>query len=161
MDNIEPPRRSVGDKVRKAAAEAGILPNDPLAPVVEALADIPAEVDLRIAPVLAEMRAFTAAAQQAAEQPLVTHDQVKTIIVPALLAAFKWSHAIISVRLLLVAVGVGMGIQWWETPALTCQDDRGGVVCWHWKVAPTLPAEAAQTPQSKSATPQTGTARGK
>jgi hypothetical protein len=40
--------------------DAGILPTDPLGPVMEELADIPGEIERRIAPLLAEVRAATA-----------------------------------------------------------------------------------------------------
>jgi hypothetical protein len=119
---------------------AGIMPNDPLAPVLDALADIPDEVDLRIAPALAEMqaakaeiRAACAAIEKAADKPLMTDHQVKWTVVPALLAAWNvWQ-----MLLLVAAVAIGFGMHWWLTPTLTCQDERGGSFCFYWKVQPT------------------------
>lgn len=44
-----------------------------------------------------------------------------------------------------VVTSLGFGLHRWLTPAppaLTCQDDRGGTVCFYWKVAPEPPGKS-------------------
>jgi hypothetical protein len=64
MDHVAPPSR--GERVRQAARDAGILPSDPLGPVIEALADIPAEVERRIADMRAGLSEVLEQAKKAA-----------------------------------------------------------------------------------------------
>lgn len=141
---------SVGDRVRRAAAEAGVLPSDPMGPVVEALADLPGEVELRIAPVLAQMQAARAAIEQAARRPALTDDQVRYQVVPKLLAAWGAWQTLAGVVLALAAFGVGFGVHWWLTPSLTCEDARGGHVCFVWTQPASEPAEVAQAPAQQT-----------
>ena len=77
-------------RIRQAAVDAGIGPDNALAPFVAAIAqateeiiEAPGEVDERIAPMLAEMRRFYEAASQAASRPLVTEHQLKWTVLPA------------------------------------------------------------------------------
>jgi hypothetical protein len=160
MDRVE-----IGDRVRAAAMDAGVLPNDPLGPVIEVVADVPAEVELRIGPVLAEMRATTAAIaaataaiESAASRPLITNHQIKWTLLPGLLAAWNAWH----VGQVLAAAAIGGGLAWFAlVPHEQCQDERGGTICWHWKKPPTEPAEAQapaaqpqqEAPQAQTATP--------
>lgn len=129
-------RLEIGDRVRAAALDAGILPNNPIGPVIEAVADLPAEVELRIAPVLAEMRAATAAIEKAAAQPLLNGGQIKFELLPALLAAWTAWHVVA----ILVALAIGMGVSWYMfAPPLStqCHDERGGRWCVYWVTPPT------------------------
>lgn len=119
---------------------------------MEALADIPGEVGLRIAPVLAEMQAARAAIEKAGARPLITSGQIRTAILPELLAAWSWGLVVFGVVLLGAAFGAGWGVHWWVAPKLTCQKDRGGVACYYWKVQPTEPpAETAPSVQKPAA----------
>ena len=158
-------RLEIGDRVRAAAMDAGILPNDPMGPVFEAVADLPAEVELRVAPVLAEMRATTAAIaaataaiEAAASRPLITNHQIKWTLVPALLAAREvWLWIMLGV-VFLAGIGAGFVIYHvYFTPPpplpLVCEDERGGRVCYHWLVQPTEPAEEAPAHQQPSQQP--------
>jgi hypothetical protein len=156
-----------------AARDMGIVPGDPAYSFVQFMLSMAeahamehrdhedrlqrllAQAEKQAEKQIAEINTFTAIAQQAANRPLMTSYQIKYDVLPALLGAFKWSQVIIGVLLLLGAVGVGMGIEWLRTPiqpTLTCQDERGGVACGYWKVAPTQPADVTQGPQSKATT---------
>jgi hypothetical protein len=111
------------------------------------LADVPAETELRIAPLLAEVRALmaetrtlTVEAQRAADKPLMTDQQVKWTVLPALLAAWDIWHVLV----LVAAVAVGFGIHWWMTPTLNCAAELGGrTICYRFD-GPPPPAPQTQ-----------------
>ena len=110
----------------------------------------------RDGPILAEMRALTAAAERAADKPVLDPYQVKYELLPALIAAFKGWQAIVGAVLLLAAVGAGMAVQWYRTPELTCdvEPQTGRPICWRWDgpappTRPQAPADAAPPAQPR------------
>lgn len=119
--------------------DAGILPGDPMAAVVDALADVPEEVDLRIAPALAQMKAATAAIEKAAARPMLTSDQIRYDVLPKLLAAYDgfWITMGVMVALAMLAIGFGAG-WWWHggQPEAACHAQDGGIACGYWQQAP-------------------------
>lgn len=137
MDRVD--RRTIGERVRAAAGDAGILPADPLGPVVEALADIPAEVEMRIAPLLAELQET----RNAAAQPL-SDKQVNDIARQLLGGCQGWtrsfvrmsywrSQAVLAIVVLgAVVVGFGAGWRAHSPPSeLACADQTDGSrLCW-------------------------------
>lgn len=156
MDHLTPQQPSVASRVRRVAGEAGILPDDPLGPVVEALADIPAEVDLRIGPALAEMRALTAAVEKIAAQPagtVLTDKQTDDIGRRLLGSCQAWSRGLVRASMwrswaligatVAVVFAAGMGAGWVLTkPAseLQCADQSDGSrACWFYTKLPTPP----------------------
>jgi hypothetical protein len=91
----------------------------------------------------------TAAIESAARRPLLTSSQIKHDLLPALLTAFGGISLALGALLLVLAFTAGMVVQGWKAPTLTCQVERGGLICWTWKVQPTEPAEtAAPAPQT-------------
>jgi hypothetical protein len=146
MDRVD--GRTIGERVRAAAGDAGILPADPLGPVVEALADIPAEIDLRLAPILAEMQE----ARKAAAQPL-SDKQIDDIgrqlmggcqgWARSFVRASYWRSQSILAVALLGAIIVGFGAGWRaHTPPseLACADQADGSrICWMYTRLPTQP----------------------
>ena len=137
MDHVE--HESAREKVRRTAMEAGILPHDPLAAVVDALADIPGDIAKVMTPALAEMQAARAAMERVAERPLLTGDQLRYNVLPALLALTRMWHGLLLVAALGLGFGLGMGVQWYFlTPALTCADQANGSrVCYVFTKPPT------------------------
>ena len=103
--------------MRSAASVAGILPDDVLAPVVEALADAPGEtaqcVSAALAPAMAQIEAFTRQAGQIAARPVLTPAQAEEMA--------RETRSALHVRSLLYALGIlavvsafwfGAGILW-------------------------------------------------
>jgi len=147
------------------------LPGDPLQPLIEAMADLPAAIDSQTVPVLVEgaknlerrtaamieeMRTLTAAAKRAADKPLLDPYQVKYELLPALIAAFKGWQVIVGAGLLAAAVGAGMAVQWYRTPEPTCdvEPQTGRPICWRWDgpappTRPQAPADAAPPAQPR------------
>jgi hypothetical protein len=106
--------RILAAKVRQAAVEAGIGPDSPLAPFVDGLAEAvqavietPVEVDLRIRPILAEMKAARADLEKASSRPLLTSDQIKRDLLPVILALMRETRPFIMAGLFLAAFCVG------------------------------------------------------
>jgi hypothetical protein len=129
--------------------DAGIRPEDPLGPLVaaladavEALAELPAATAREMAPVETRMRELTTTAQQVAQRPLIDTIQIRYEILPHLVAVVRWSQAIIGALLLAAAFGAGCGYMYWRTPTLPVVagitggtshcDDRpdGSRLCW-------------------------------
>jgi hypothetical protein len=137
-------RRVAAARIRTAAADAGIRPEDPLGPLmaaladtVEALAKLPAATAREMAPVETRMRELTVTAQQVAQRPLIDAGQIRYEILPYLLAVAKWSQVLIGVLLLLGAFAAGVGYMHWRTPAVACSPQpNGGVFCGYWAVPP-------------------------
>jgi hypothetical protein len=114
------PPRDLAAKMRVVATNAGIIPGDPLAPVLEVLADIPDEVDLRIAPAVARIEQAIVqinAAAAAANRPLMTSSQIRQDVLPGVLTAVSAGQAIATAVLLLLMFAMGFGTRWWITPA--------------------------------------------
>ncbi len=148
MDLVTRDGSTVAVRVRLAASEAGILPADPLGPVVESLADIPNDLERRMAPILEQLQAFTDAAERTAARPILTDDQVRHSLLPPLLAALNLSQAIIGAVLLVAMFATGMTLQWYRTPALICDPmtRTSRAVCYRFygpPVTPEPPAPAA------------------
>jgi hypothetical protein len=118
-----------------------------VATVADEILEAPTEIELRITPALTRMEAASSSLEKAARRPLLTANQIKYDVMPALLAAWNLWQVLAIVLLMLLAVIGGYGIRWWQAPAETCQPERGGKICWHWAVQPTEPE--AQTPPAE------------
>lgn len=79
MDQLARGLPSVAARVRLAATEAGILPNDPLGPVLEAVAAIPDEVERRIAPTEARLAQLVERVERATSQPPMTNEDLRRL----------------------------------------------------------------------------------
>jgi hypothetical protein len=143
---------SVRDRIRQTAMNAGIMPDDPLAPVLDALADLPDEVDLRIAPVLVELRTFATAVEKSADRPsTLTEKQVDELAKRLAQSCAAWSgglvqaanrkSAAIVVAALAAVLVVGIGAGWWlhaPPSELACGDQADGSrICWMYTRLPT------------------------
>lgn len=123
MDQLTTGVPDLAARIRLAASEAGVVPRDPLAPLVEALADIPADVERRIAPVLLQMAATR-------QHPVVDEGVLRQQLAQAfrtqlgvVTRAVQWRTAVIAAGLLVAALLVGAGGGYWY--AVT---SRGGPV---------------------------------
>jgi hypothetical protein len=160
MDRIG--RVEIGDRVRAAAMDSGILPNDPLGPVVDELAGIPAEVELRIAPMLAKAEAILsrieatgASIEKAARRPMLTSNQIQDDLLPGLLTAFEGLRALATVFLLMIGIGVGIGIHWMLSPTLMCGANIDGrPLCYRWD-GPAPPKQPQADPAAANVPPAT------
>jgi hypothetical protein len=142
MDRMNP--RPIGERVRSAAAGAGILPDDPMGPVVEALAEIPTEVELRIAPLLAELRNASGPAlsdRQADDIGRQLMGGCQGWTRSFVRASFWRSQAVLAVVVLGAVVG-GFGAGWWaHSPPteLACGDQADGSrICWMYTRLPVI-----------------------
>jgi hypothetical protein len=167
MDRIETPA-TLSDRVRAAARDAGILPDDPLESVVEAIGSVPDEISLRVNPLLAQIKTFTARAEQAANRPLLTDGQLRDYALPAVLNAFWWGWAILLALLLIAAYWLGGAVHDWREVPLQCGAhwDDGRPFCYRpdpngeflvppAPATPAAPAAAPATP-APDAKPATG-----
>ena len=110
MDNLT----SQGDlatRIRVAAGEAGILPGDALAPVLEALAEIPAEVRQSLAPLVQQI--------EAVKRP-VDDDKLRYAVAQGihghaatLIREFRLRTSLAIAGLLLAVLLVGVGGGYW------------------------------------------------
>jgi hypothetical protein len=140
--------------------QLGRLQSDPLRHPIEALAvhldalhkmhgeveTLPDDVRRTLAPVLAQMKAFTVAAEQAATRPLLSSHQIKYDLMPVFLAALSWAKALIGAVVLFGVFWLGWGAHWWREPALTCSDQDGGMVCYVWTLPPVQQVPREQHP---------------
>jgi hypothetical protein len=132
-------------RIRLAAGEAGIASGDPLGPLIEALAELPAELE-RVAD-----RAERATERLSAAPPM-TDKQVNAVAFRMLDATQRlaWTrdirNALIGAVALFIAFGLGVGAdRWWhrDDPAVPivagitggttrCDPPRpdGGKLCW-------------------------------
>jgi hypothetical protein len=114
MDHVSGKPACISDRVRAAARDAGVLPEDPLGPLVEAIGGVPDEIESRMAPLLAQMRNFTAAAEQAAGRPpaALTPAQIDKLgrqLAARCDAALEWRTTVIFLCVL-AAAGVFGGV---------------------------------------------------
>jgi hypothetical protein len=131
--------RTIAERVRSAAGDAGILPGDPLGPVVEALADIPAEIDLKLK-TLVEAQKVPLTGQQIDDigRHLLGGCQAWS---RAFVRTSFWSSQVILALVILGAVVVGFGAGWraHSPPSeLACGDEPDGSrICWMYTRLPT------------------------
>ena len=110
MDNLT----SQGDlatRIRVAAGEAGILPGDALAPVLKALAEIPAEVRQSLAPLVQQI--------EAVKRP-VDDDKLRYAVAQgihghaaSLIRAFNLRTWVGAAGMILAALAIGAGGGYW------------------------------------------------
>jgi len=148
--------------IEAAGREMGIVPGDPAYPFVRFMIGMADAHAARLAQLLerietmsdhqlAAITAFAAAAEKVAGRPLIATHQVQNNLLPPLLAAFERARVIITALLLIGAVGVGMGVQWWRTPALACDGATadGRRICYRFDGPP----PAAPAPRAESQVP--------
>jgi hypothetical protein len=136
-------RLEIGDRIRAAALDAGILPNDPLGPMYEALADLPYEIERITTETRADLQAVLeqAKAQAGGELARNAARELPMAIERAVLERFRWWAVLGGAALVLVAA-VGFGAGWWYrgpspivagltggTPRCDDQPD-GSRLCW-------------------------------
>jgi hypothetical protein len=76
--------------------------------------EVPAEVDLRITPILAEMKAVREDIEKAARRPLMTSDQIKRDVLPAVLGIMNGVRPFIAAALFVAALWIGGGLGYWR-----------------------------------------------
>jgi hypothetical protein len=140
MDSLTPepsgPGRAKAARMRRAGLDAGIGPDSPLAPLIEALAQLPVDcealfdglagdlIEIRDAAKadraaqIAAMRTATAAIEKVSARPLITSYQIERDVLPALLANFKakvvvWTSVALA-GTLAVGAGIGVGVSEWR-----------------------------------------------
>lgn len=145
-DNVIP--MGAADRVKAAAREAGIGPAEPLGPVIEAIADIPGEIDRALDQHAAEMAAMlkkhAAQMSEVSAQPQITMEEIQALnraaarhaqseMTHAACALVKhqvWTlssiGAVAMVAWGLVCGGIGAAAVWASRPALTYQDQADG-----------------------------------
>ena len=178
MDNITP-LPSASERVKAAAREAGIGPAEPLGPVIEALADIPGEVnqslDQHAATISELLRKHAALISETAPEATITVEDIRTLsraagrnaqseMVYAAQAVVKqlyWRMTAIGAAALLtgglVCGGLGASIMRFVTPlppVLTYADQPDGSRIGYYFVraatrAADVPSSAAPPPTKK------------
>jgi hypothetical protein len=154
MDNVsgKPAGKPVdiSDRIRAAALDSGVLPKDPLGPLVEAIGDVPDEIEARIAPFLAQVKTFTITAQQAADRPLMSTHQVKYDLLPAIVAAISWGKSLVGAVVILASIGIGWGAHWLATQLQCDLVYNGRSICYRDNgPGPPQPAPPATTPRGR------------
>jgi hypothetical protein len=140
-------RETPAARIRLAGQEAGILPDDPLVPFVDAVAQAVHEIDYRLvalpgqiteamAPLVSRTEQLIRVAERAADRPLLTDVQIKSAM-PHLLASIGWSKAMIGALLLIAAFEGGHLYSTWGVPETHCFNQQGGVFCGYWQSPPT------------------------
>lgn len=128
MDHLD--KRPFAATVRALMQSVGVLPDDPLGPLIEKLAELPEETRSALAPVLAEMQVARGAITTAASKPVTAtlsdqhvadlgarlaqqhHTHVNDLIRAENLRS--WAMMVCAAVALLIAVGSG----WWLHAAI-------------------------------------------
>jgi hypothetical protein len=132
----------ISDRVRSAMADAGISPDDPLWPVVETLAGIPAEVRGDVAHLLKRTDVLVATAGRAADRPILSDSQIRGELIPALVSSIPWWCAAFGLVMMLLAAAGGYGLRWYDEPTLQCGDFGDGSAGCYYRTRPTPSAPA-------------------
>jgi hypothetical protein len=160
MDHVTP-RRFPGDW-EALASEAGIPPNDPLWPILRAMADHAARADAA----LARIEAMPPSLDMTPEQVNIIARVVGRSTdqhVRQFADASKTRSWALAAAAILVSSAIGYGVCWKTTPnlpELTCGNldtqQSGtrlrGTACWYWTVLPTED-QASPSPATPAATP--------
>jgi hypothetical protein len=155
MDGLAPLADKPGDighRMRLAAADLGIGPEEPLAPLIEASAAAAEQLDTRlvalprqlaeaIVPLIAIAERSVVASEKAADRPLITGQQLRYDVVPLLLAVIRPIAAVAMAGALTAALGIGWSIRYFTEPALPipqvgCQQLPEGLYCGYWAAGP-------------------------
>lgn len=172
MDRIE---TSADGRVIRLAREAGVVPNDPLGPLVEIIAEMPTELASALGPAIAAINRAAETAKAAATRGPLTDRQVEDYIAPRLVGGWLASIIIIGAALVAVA-GIGgyfygrasTPTRVWagvEGDGIQCDDPNqyGEVLC-HipvWKNHRALPPpEVAPAPPTPAPVPATHATKG-
>jgi hypothetical protein len=138
--------------IEAAARDMGVVPGDPAYPFFrwmlrtsDAVTAAPAEVRQEVAPLLAEVRAM-------ARRPMISDGQIRTVILPWLVAAIKPFSAVIIGLLILLFSGTGILIgRYALAPAEVCNAIINNHPACYRYTGPELPpppaAEAPTVPQ--------------
>jgi hypothetical protein len=147
----------ISDRMRAKALDAGILPDDPLGPLVDTLGDIPEEVEARIAPLLAQIAILMAKAEQAANRPLLSGHQVRYDVLPVLVSTVGWAKALVGAVLLFGVFWLGWGAHWWQASELTCgahMTGSGRPICFRFDGPETAPQQQQPAAPLPATTPK-------
>lgn len=132
-------------------AKIAQVTGDPSAPVLHALADvadIPNDIERRIAPALARMETIAETIERAASRPLLTSEQIRWELIPAMLGTFHWFRVFFGAVMLVAAFAAGAAYVAWRQPNAVCEPtENGGWRCSYWLVQPqSAPPPQVDTP---------------
>jgi hypothetical protein len=163
MDQLTTEQSGIRGEIERAASEAGIIPGDPLWRVFDRLGEAVEQLDTRVSklperiaeavtPVDRRMDGLIKVAKDVSDRPLVTSHQLQYTLLPALIGAISFVHAVVLAVLLLIAIGGWW--MWWQTPTLTCADQPDGANICYVIVRPAAvqppPPPATEQPQAQS-----------
>lgn len=113
-------------RIRNAAMDAGILPSDPLWTAFDELADVMAKEEAARDRLLQRAEVLIDAANRAAQKPLLTDDQLRSDLIPALVAGSRFWYVIIALVLIMVSSLAGYGLRWHQSEWIYLADGRAG-----------------------------------
>jgi hypothetical protein len=129
----------VGDRVRRLAADMGILPSDPLAPVLDELAKLPAELREQLGPVIARIEGTASTVSDRVEADAADRLYRKAMAelpraVDRLSLQMYWRNIVYAALILIVGMMATFwfGDYWGHLIDQNCAAQDGGVACSGW-----------------------------
>jgi hypothetical protein len=130
------------DRIRAAARQIGIGPDDPMGPLFDAVADLPEDCSRRFDALFERLGSAIASAERLASGAVsrVAVANLPQAIDRAIVArASLWSAGLIFGAFVLGgAAGLAEGAFLWHEPGgVTCEVQKGGLLCYSWRIPPT------------------------
>lgn len=144
----------ISGRILFTAAQANLLPSDPLFPLVEAISHIPGEVDKRLEPVIRVLAEIASSAEKSRSRPMsdVQFDELSNSILggcqgwtASFVKASHWQNYTLLLFAFIITASFFFGAGWMigaPQPKMTCADQNNGArVCWVFTRLPNQVAE--------------------